>query len=782
MQMKIVFICIQSQNFFIMLISMQGNWTVKVKGKSASYPQRFIITGATSGNGVYAGATSTPAVNVTGNLWSIAIQNNPGSGFQLSETRIKFPTLAGANYVFDIESNDAGNDSDFDDLVLTCSTPAMSDDFIIYGNVALYSGLCRFNPCRTRYVVIDTYAQLLKALEIDKLREVITKYYPERIPPIKIPNPPDPPPYFTPMVINIAEEVQLPEKAANLFRKNETAAKVSRGKAAASGELPVADITFDRRVTAPGNRAGSASSLSLASRIDIAKIVDAIRFGCNTEAAINFTLNFAEYDRTVSELAGGAYTGGGNRTPLGSAITDMNGNYIFRFQQTLSELIDEILYDVAPGENYLVQSLPDIIVSVTDSLHPNDILFESAPYFNVQHLKQINFCLPKEKVPPTSLCFNGNLIGSLGNVFIGGSQNTSGSLANLDRLGYNNHLRPDGKITVHSSLAGFNVDCAAWASTVDMKGCMYNLQRKAKDPLIAHYTIRYSTDGVNWQFVKQEYSHPRFSNRFLPNYSGDPVGPFYISLKVDGVPQVVPAYINIQKQVFFDGVDWEFSNLDRYMQLATSLYDGTNHTPRTVYFKVEGYDGAGNLVPGAKDLIAMYLHNLGLVYGINSVEFTSVIEELPCRLYKMTDAEMNTPLDIQFIAKDDWGFVDSCELTIWKCPSPIEVDITAPSSIVGTVTDGHLKTGTNPSNIDGMAPNDITGCPGYRGTLDDFGLTGPVTVTLQPAASMGGWLRVGELFGVISVGLSASMRKTNGYNSGIDSPYPTGTSFYIERK
>ena len=764
---------------------MQGNWTVRVKSKSAAFPQRFIISGAAIGNGVYNGSTTTPAVNVTGSLWSISIQNNPGSGFQLSGTRIKFPTITGGNYTFDIESNDAGGDADFNDLILTCSTPALADDFIIYGNVSLYSGLCRFNPCRPRLVVIDTYTQLLKALENDKLREIITKYYPERVP-VKIPNPPDPPPYFTPMVINILGEEQVPEKAANIFRRNEVTAKATRSKDLAVGneELALADISFDRRVTF----SKAQQNLSVANRVDVAKIIDGIRLTCHTEPAQNFTLNFAEYDRTNAELAGGSYTGTGHRTNLGSAITDMNGNYIFRFKQTLSELIDEILHDIAPGENYFVQVLPDVIVKITDSIHPTDTLFESAPYFNVQHLKQINICLPKEKVQPTSLCFNGNLIGSLGNVFVGGAQNTNASFANLDRPGYNNHLRPDGKITVHNTLAGFNVDCAAWAGLVDVKGCMYNLKRANNDPLIERYTIRYSADGVNWQFVKQDYSHPIFSKRFLPNYNGDPVGPFYVTVNVPNVgssgsvSQLVPSYINIQKQTFFDGVDWEFSNLDRYMQLSTTLYDGTGSFPGTVYFLVEGYDAAGNIVPGARDMIALYIHNQPLEYGIASVQFAAALENLPCGLYKMTNAEMNTPLNIQFIAKDDWGFVNGYELSIGKCPSPIEVDITAPSVIAGTVTNGILKSGSNPANTDGMVINDLGGCPGYTGTLTDFGTGGLVTITLQPAASMGGWLRTAEQFGVISIGLSASVRKTNGYNSGVDSPSPTGTSFYIERK
>jgi 16S rRNA (cytidine1402-2'-O)-methyltransferase len=45
-----------------MAINMQGSWTVRVKSKSAAFAQRFVISGASSGNGTYAGNTGTPAV------------------------------------------------------------------------------------------------------------------------------------------------------------------------------------------------------------------------------------------------------------------------------------------------------------------------------------------------------------------------------------------------------------------------------------------------------------------------------------------------------------------------------------------------------------------------------------------------------------------------------------------------------------------------------------------------------------------------------------------------
>ncbi|MGC4095962.1 MAG: hypothetical protein QM706_02510 [Nitrospira sp.] len=66
-----------------MIVSMQGNWIVTVKSKNAAFAQRFVISGATTGNGIDAGTPGT-SVAITGSQWTIAIQNDPGTGFQLS--------------------------------------------------------------------------------------------------------------------------------------------------------------------------------------------------------------------------------------------------------------------------------------------------------------------------------------------------------------------------------------------------------------------------------------------------------------------------------------------------------------------------------------------------------------------------------------------------------------------------------------------------------------------------------------------------------------------------
>jgi hypothetical protein len=761
-----------------MFISMQGNWTINVKAKQAVFPQRFVVSGAASGNGVHNATVGMAPVPVTGNLWTIAIQNNPGAGFQQSDTRLKFPVLQGGFYKFDIESNDAGADQDFNDLILTCSTPATLTDYLIYGNVSTYSGRCFYNPCYRGWLVIETAAALQAALQNPLLSDAIKRYYPHRMPPVIVnPNPPDPGP-FLPIMLSLDGSDQPVGKVANIFRRTQREITAGTDKKAAkdvNAEAP-AEMTFERTVT-------TASSRQLRSldydTIALSKFADLGYLWCTTSPASYLTLNFQEYDRSPSELAGGPYTGTGIRDFLGSIITDMNGNYIFRFTQSLSELINEVFNDVAAGENLFVQYRPDLIVSVPNISPPPASLYESAPYYNIPNLYRLDLCLPKSQVPGTSLCFNGNLIGSLGNVFVGGNQNTAGSIANaaLDRNGYNNHLRADGRVTVHNSQAGFAVDCACWAGLIDLKGCMYNVQRSQSDPIIKRYTIRYSQDGVNWQFVTQSYLHPLFSKRNIPNYNGDLVGPFPATLNVDGggpVPNT-PSYKNIQAEAFFDGIDWEFSNLDRYMQLSSGLYQGA--LPGRVFFKVEGYDAGGNLVPGAKDLIGLFIDNDPLGFSLDNVWFDDDgvnIIKAECNLYRMTEAVLNTPLKIIFKANDKWGFLDHYDLGISKCGAGFAVVESIPG----------ISSGSNPGNTDGMIFPDPTGCPGYTGTADisKFGNLNSNQITYSPApVPTKKWLESTESYTVYYLGLTASKRETNGYNSGLSGTYVNSASFAVER-
>ncbi|WP_109851657.1 hypothetical protein [Aquimarina sp. AU58] len=761
-----------------MIISMQGDWNVKVKAKSASYPQRFIVIGADTGNGTHSGTVGT-TVNVTGDQWAIAIQNDPGGGYQQSDTKIKFPKTIGGNHSFEILSNDAGGDSDFNDLVLECSTPVNINDFLIYGHVSMYSGRCLFNPCWRGPFVIDTYVGLLEALKNNKIKKYIEKIYPERIPEDIGPFPPDPAP-FKPMVIDLKGEATKP-KTELLYQRLENPDLITKKEAK---EKASEFAATNYKLINTRKREVSLVDRSKVQDLKLVKAIEGLYFRCNTEPANNITLTFEEYDRTAAELAGDAYTGEGNRRLLGDTITDMNGNYIFRFSFDMSFPGIEDSSDQAPGENINVVAYPDVIVKVT-SLAPNTILYESAPYYNIPNKKRINLCLPKSQIQPSSACFNGNLIGSLGNVFIGGNQNTTASFfsSQLHRNGFNNDLEPNGKISVNSSLAGFKVDCAAWGGTIDMTGCMYDVSKTATQNKIKWYTIRIKRSGtIPWVFVSQNYKHPRYSKRNLPNYNGDDVGPFYNQLlKVDGGPAVsVPAYKNIQREMNVDHIDWVPDKIGRYMQLRTSIYDKVQGEtkPGTFYVRVDGYDGNGNPVANATDMIALYIHNKPLNFNLSALTFadTSIVNA-GCGLYRLEDYELNTEINFNFRANDPYGFVDSYALTMSRCPGPmIGLRVNTPNPPLSDTVSG--DTIFSSGNASGNEPH---ACVGYSGTLQEFSDVGLINAGIQPALTEGGWIKANEYFTRLSFHLTARKRITNGYNSGLSSLYQAHRSILMER-
>lgn len=763
-----------------MIISMQGNWNVTVKAKNAAYEQQFVVSGATTGNGIHAGVPGT-SVNVTGKQWSIAIKANPGTGFQLSDAKIKFPAKVGSNYVFDIASNDSGGDVDFDDLILTCSTPATINDFIIYGHVSSYSG-CIFNPCRKGPYVIETPGAFRDALKNRKLRELLEKLYPERIPGPVLPNPPDPP-YFKPIVIDLFGQATQP-RTVLAYRSLDTASQRANVKPAAAEFTTALSVNnFELVHSTRTTRSVAQAALDSVYDAKLAGVIDSIFRPCHMGSASNVTLTFEEYDRTAAELAGGAYTGTGGRQLLGDAVTDMSGNYIFRFtfDMTFPDIADAL--DQAPGENINVVAYPDVIVKVL-GFSPGTVLYESAPHYNIANLKRINLCLPASSFPATSACFNGNLVGSLGNVFVGGNQNSAASFstAALRRYGYSNYLEANGKISVNSSLAGFSIECAAWRSLIDIKGCMYDTAKTAAQNTIKWYTMRIMRAGSGgWEFVSQNYKHPKFSKRNLPNYTGDDVGPFTTPLHVDGGAAVsVPAYKNIQREIFVDGIDWEFSNFDRYMQLNTHLYDKITGvtTPGTFYVRVDCYDAAGMPVANATDMIALFINNLALGFQLTGPALTDpAIVSTSCGLYRLTDAQMNTPLQLSFKANDAYGFVHAYDLKMARCPSPmIALQVNSPNPPLSDTASGDstLAHGDAASNVHNS-------CSGYTGTYADFSDPGLITVEVQPALSEGGWIKAGEYFTVLSFTLTAYQRVTNGYNTGLSDEYYTTTSIYLER-
>lgn len=748
---------------------MQGNWTVAVKSKSAAFPQRFVVQGALSGNGTYTGVAGTTAF-VTGIEWSIAIQNNPGTGWQGSETKLLFPHQVGGVYEFDIQSNDAGPDQDFNDLILTCSTPVNVNDFVVYGNVTLYSGSCIFNPCRTFPYVIETAAALQAALKNPVLSNWIRQYYPERILGYVNPNPPDPAPYFTPIVLDVTGAAMQSNTSVQYKRIANTEKAKSAKAANATGASMLAS-NFER-ISSTAQSADVVTAQS-AENISLVKNISGLFRHCITDAGANLTLTFEEYNRTDAEKLGGAYTGTGDRRQLGNTITDMNGNYILFFTFGMIPPFLEDGTDIGPGENANIAVYPDVIVKIVSS-SPSRVIYESAPYYNIPNLKRIDICLPESAVQITSLCFNGNLIGSLGDVFLGGNQNTGASFATAALQRYDGatqtYLEANGVISVGGTLAGFNVDCAAWAGRLDIRGCMYDASKSAADNKVIWFTMQIAPQGGPWTYVTENYKQPQYG---LPLGN---VGPFYPTS--GGVFNgTVPAYINIQRQLLVDNVPWVMDQIDRYMQLDTTLYDTIAgvRTPGIYYLRVDGYDASGNHVANATDLIPLYILNEGLNFKLTPFVLTDpTIVNAGCGLFRLTDAQLKTPMTFSFEANDPYGFVDSYELSMGRCPgASLNIDSTPWGNF--TITGGYtFPHGSKPANVHDA-------CPGYTGTQEDYSTSDPVDAQIQPSATADGWIETGEYFAVYTLGLTASQRVTNGYNTGVSGPYQTSAQIMMER-
>jgi hypothetical protein len=377
----------------------------------------------------------------------------------------------------------------------------------MYGNITLYSRRCIFNPCRKFPFILESHSALEQALKNPTIADYVKKYYPERIPQfIDNPNPPDPDPFFKPLVFDLSKEAMKPRTALT-YRRIEEVKKKTTAKAAKDADSTFAASNFEM--------IGSSKIKSLepvpviaSDKLELSKNIGGLIFPCTKKPGSKLTLTFEEYDRTVEELAGGAYSGTGDRRLLGDTITDMNGNYIFRFRFDMTLPVLEDAADIAAGEDVNVVMFPDVIVKIVE-YSPYEVRYESAPYYNVPNLKRIDLCLPESQVHVTSACFNGNLIGSLGNVFLGGNQNTGAALTStsLTRHGYSNYLEPSGIISVNNTLAGFNIECAAWRGTIDMKGCMYDATKSAADNKIKWYTLRIRRSGTSgWDYVSQNYS------------------------------------------------------------------------------------------------------------------------------------------------------------------------------------------------------------------------------------------------------------------------------------
>lgn len=727
-----------------MAITMQGAWTVSVKSKNAAFAQRFIVTRPGNPDIIVDGVAGN-SVFVSVPQWSINVQSRAGSGQPWidSRQRVSFPSVAGGLLRFDINTDDTGNDKDYNDLVLTCSMPVAASEFVVYGKAQTYAGLCRWNPCYPWYYVIETPAALRKALENPDLRKIIQKLYPERVP--KRPGPdPDPGPLFTPMLLPKATPVA---NQGLMFRSGGTQSIVPDGEIQNEKDVrkfhevavkqlrgTASPATFDGSPVSAG-----AALLDRSEVLNLAKIADLykVRFFCDVEPAPGLLLNFQEYDRTDAEKAGGSYTGTGTRENLGFAATDELGNYIFRFSRSLGDFADETL-DVAAGEVLATQIFPDAIVQVLGSSMEVD--FQTAPYYNIPNLIRIDLCMPYGSVHPsnpTCTAFD-RIITRIGDIVvlhsaIGGSPNT---------------LTADGRITCRNVNAP-QVDCAAWRNVSAPPGGRSGLRLYAcmTYPNVASYTIRYNLNnvwtgiGANWQFVIEEHKLVLVSLLGTANYTGTPVGPNPLSVHLDSGPAVsVPTYAN-------HGNDTPWIENDLKMILDSRLYRAISN-PGTVYFRIQGYDANGNVVAGVDDIIQLFIANRPSTGQINAVDLGTLADD-DCTLLTLPGGSPNAPIFVKYTIDNPDGFLQGWGLSVTRGNNHA-VAVT-PSGVI-------------PASY--PAPGLLDPCH-FHGTLDfTVDINGNTVTQLVPTVNpdnpSGNWLPDGKTFCAFAFTLTASDRVTDG--------------------
>jgi len=737
-----------------MAIPIQRAWTVSVKFKEVgATQQRFIIDGAASGNGTYAGDMATPPVPVTGAAWSISVQHKVGASWVDSFDQIAFPTRSGGFYRFDIQANDDDIDPIFDDLILTCSTPVTLTDFVVFGNVSWYSG-CIYNPCNPfPYFVIDSSAVLADALTRPALRASLTALYPEKVfrGPIPIP---DPPP-FKPLVLPTDGYTVMPPRQVQIFQGPAKDVESAAGPTAVAGKSSAraarATAMSSRIATLPSPvSASAATALSPAVTVSasaIAGILGGLSF-CQTGPLAQYLLRFQEYDRTAAELAGGPYTGTGPRRDLGTTATDRNGNYVFRFTMSFSDYLDEIFNDTAAGEDIFVTALPDVIVQVLDPSAPSGVLYETAPFFNIPFFKRINVCVPRDLIHVPGGCVDGQIIQSIGNITVGplvaGVRHTS-----------NTDLDANGVITSSSSL-GPRVDCSAWGGTLYFYACL-------NQPGVRYYSLSFkkaSDPDTSFQFVPEDYSP----------YHVAPAPVYWVQESVGPVVRFggIPSYLNIETDTSHGPSYW----MDRWKLLKATLTSSYYQTvlggAGPITFRIQGYDNAGAPVAGADDRITLYVDNNGVDQYIDpnlSMIIGGVrVTQGNCALFTVDKTQLNSPLEVSFRSNQNEGFMNSYQLYMDKGAT----GFFAIQSVVPPLPPAGWT--APPAKIsDSYASN----CH-FRGTSDEhlYGASAPNVLTADVTPTSGAWLDPHQIFCAFSINLSSSVRVTDGQI--VFGPYYTG--------
>jgi hypothetical protein len=481
-------------------------------------------------------------------------------------------------------------------------------------------------------------------------------------------------------------------------------------------------------------------------RARLGSLLDRIRVNCETGPIANALIKFYEYDRTSAELAGGAYSGAGSREYLGIAQADHNGNYLFRFKRSTAQFINEALNDVAPGEDAVQQSMPDLILCLVDPFHTSSVLYESACHWNIPLLKKINLCVPRGSaglIPQP--CDGQSVIQRIGNTVLGPLDPVTGT-----RIGSGNYLTAAGLITAYHYLAP-QVRCAAWRGSLAIWGCLKNKN-------IKWYTIRYKTATSGWTLHSANFTLPKYIYFFGSPILADVfVGPTTKQLKLNSsTKEDCPAYLNVEAET---DPDWMNSmrSLKAFLNSAALIEE-----KGSVQIRLEGFSDDGNKI--ADETVTLYIDNVGAEAALDPDVTMDGVTLGNCALFTLPkdvndQTDEDAPITVRFKAIQKSGFMNNYELYMNKgaigsfpvTPGVIPADFSGGVFMDNTANRG--RTYQHLSNTDCHTK--------FKGTISEITADGDgfYTVVLTPS---GTWLTADQTFCAFSLNLGGTTRHTNG--------------------
>lgn len=431
----------------------------------------------------------------------------------------------------------------------------------------------------------------------------------------------------------------------------------------------------------------------------------------------------------------------------------MEGNYIFRFRRDLSDVLGEWFADTAPGESISQSIRPDLIAQLLGGEGGTTVICETGMYANIPQLRRLNICFSADKVEelPPACDQHGNIIQTLGNIYLGPLNPATGR-----RDGFSNHLSNEGIVTARDSAPTPNVSCAAWKGTLTVYGCMNN-------PAIQFYAVRYvnltalaaqAAPNSVWREIPESLTQRRYDSLY-PGITHTENVEVEMPLALGGGPKVsAKAFRNIE-------VDSTKPWLAKSRITKAVLFSG-NYQNGPVSFRFEGFDQDGNAVPGADEIVTLYIDNAPVSRDILDTVTMGTTPLGNCALFTLPEGEPGKGIKVKFKVDQPSGFMNHYALSMTKGatgafsvqPNVVNAEFPGAGPAMNAVANRGRRFvyGGNPHACDLR----------FRGTPNETLLDALGYYETELTPSSGRWLEPNQTFCAFSIDLNGRSRHTNG--------------------